>query len=95
MTADLDRKGTIVSLESIQDGEIGILDSDVATPGINGDGMPRQFNWLSTLGISFSITNSWAGYMVSIYANAPVISSEAYNVCRATLARSWLMAVLD
>ncbi|GKZ72790.1 hypothetical protein AnigIFM50267_009171 [Aspergillus niger] len=63
MTADLDRKGTIVSLESIQDGEIGILDSDVATPGINGDGMPRQFNWLSTLGISFSITNSWAGYM--------------------------------
>ncbi|KAI2854130.1 hypothetical protein CBS147343_9371 [Aspergillus niger] len=63
MTADLDRKGTIVSLESIRDGEIGILDSDVATPGINGNGMPRQFNWLSTLGISFSITNSWAGYM--------------------------------
>ncbi|RAK94419.1 amino acid permease [Aspergillus costaricaensis CBS 115574] len=64
MTADLDRKGTIVSLESIQDGEIGILDLDGGvTPEINGDGMPRQFNWLSTLGISFSITNSWAGYM--------------------------------
>ncbi|GFN12411.1 amino acid permease [Aspergillus tubingensis] len=64
MTADLDRKGTIVSLESIQDGEIGILDLDGGvTPEINADGMPRQFNWLSTLGISFSITNSWAGYM--------------------------------
>ncbi|BCS13774.1 hypothetical protein ALUC_60330S [Aspergillus luchuensis] len=64
MTADLDGKGTVVSLESIQDGEIGFLDlDDGVTPEINGDGMPRQFNWLSTLGISFSITNSWAGYL--------------------------------
>lgn len=89
MTADLDGKGTVVSLESIQDGEIGFLDlDDGVTPEINGDGMPRQFNWLSTLGISFSITNSWAGYLVSIYARASQTSSDASIVCRATLARS-------
>lgn len=27
--------------------------------------MPRQFNWLSALGLGFSITNSWIGYLVS------------------------------
>ncbi|GKZ46924.1 hypothetical protein AbraIFM66951_010095 [Aspergillus brasiliensis] len=80
MTPDLDRKGTVVSLESIQDGEIDILNlGDGVAPTINGDGMPRQFNWLSTLGISFSITNAWAGYMVSILVKAPVTSSEAPN----------------
>ncbi|GKZ34030.1 hypothetical protein AbraIFM66950_004163 [Aspergillus brasiliensis] len=80
MTPDLDRKGTVVSLESIQDGEIDILNlGDGVAPTINGDGMPRQFNWLSTLGISFSITNAWAGYMVSILVKTPVTSSEAPN----------------
>lgn len=28
--------------------------------------MPRQFNWISALGLGFSITNSWAGYLVCI-----------------------------
>lgn len=27
--------------------------------------MRRQFNWLSALGLGFSITNSWVGYLVS------------------------------
>lgn len=26
--------------------------------------MPRQFNWVSALGLGFSITNSWIGYLV-------------------------------
>lgn len=26
--------------------------------------MPRQFNWMSALGLGFSITNSWIGYLV-------------------------------
>ncbi|XHG09928.1 hypothetical protein AWENTII_012964 [Aspergillus wentii] len=25
--------------------------------------MPRQFDWLSALGLGFSITNSWIGYL--------------------------------
>ncbi|EYE90145.1 uncharacterized protein EURHEDRAFT_429636, partial [Aspergillus ruber CBS 135680] len=25
--------------------------------------MPRQFNWISALGLGFSITNSWVGYL--------------------------------
>jgi choline transport protein len=27
--------------------------------------LKRQFNWISALGLGFSITNSWAGYLVS------------------------------
>jgi choline transport protein len=27
--------------------------------------MKRQFSWLSALGLGFSITNSWAGYLVN------------------------------
>lgn len=27
--------------------------------------MDRQFNWLAALGLAFSITNSWIGYLVS------------------------------
>lgn len=26
--------------------------------------MDRQFNWLAALGLAFSITNSWIGYLV-------------------------------
>lgn len=29
----------------------------------------RQFNWLSGLGLGFSITNSWVGYLVSLVLN--------------------------
>lgn len=27
--------------------------------------MPRQFTWISALGLAFSIVNSWIGYLVS------------------------------
>lgn len=29
--------------------------------------MERQFNWISALGLAFSITNSWIGYLVSTH----------------------------
>lgn len=28
--------------------------------------LKRQFSWISALGLGFSITNSWAGYLVSV-----------------------------
>lgn len=42
-------------------------DDDDAVLRANGHEavMPRQFNWLSSLGLGFSITNSWIGYLVS------------------------------
>lgn len=43
-------------------------DEDDAILRANGHeaAMPRQFNWISALGLGFSITNSWIGYLVSI-----------------------------
>ncbi|GAB1192677.1 hypothetical protein APSETT444_001871 [Aspergillus pseudonomiae] len=40
-------------------------DDDDAILRANGHqtAMPRQFNWLSALGLGFSITNSWVGYL--------------------------------
>ncbi|EXJ78191.1 hypothetical protein A1O3_09352 [Capronia epimyces CBS 606.96] len=31
--------------------------------------MPRQFNWISALGLGFSITNSWVGYLSNFGQN--------------------------
>ncbi|RAL04575.1 choline transporter [Aspergillus ibericus CBS 121593] len=60
----MDRKDAAVSIESIQNGEIDVFDLDDAVAPASGKAdMPHQFNWISTLGISFSITNSWAGYL--------------------------------
>lgn len=44
----------------------GDEDDDDAILRMNGHeaAMPRQFNWLSALGLGFSITNSWIGYLV-------------------------------
>lgn len=39
-------------------------DEDAAARG-HTPAMPRQFSWLSALGLGFSITNSWVGYLVS------------------------------
>jgi hypothetical protein len=43
-------------------------DIDDAILRINGHDavLERQFNWLSALGLGFSITNSWIGYLVSV-----------------------------
>ncbi|PWY89149.1 choline transporter [Aspergillus heteromorphus CBS 117.55] len=64
MAADTDRKDAIVSSESIQNDEMEAINLD--DPALHASGkpdMPHQFTWASTLGISFSITNSWAGYL--------------------------------
>ena len=29
--------------------------------------LERQFSWISALGLAFSITNSWVGYLVSMF----------------------------
>lgn len=39
-------------------------DANVRAHG-HAQAMPRQFNWISALGLGFSITNSWVGYLVS------------------------------
>lgn len=41
-------------------------DEDDAVLRANGHeaAMPHQFTWLSALGLSFSIINSWIGYLV-------------------------------
>ncbi|RDK46356.1 hypothetical protein M752DRAFT_324076 [Aspergillus phoenicis ATCC 13157] len=36
--------------------------SDIESPGTARAGLPRQFSFLSTLALGYSITNSWAGY---------------------------------
>lgn len=53
--------------ESIAHGSILGADIDDAVLRANGHAsdLKRQFNWLSALGLGFSITNSWVGYLVS------------------------------
>lgn len=50
------------TVKDIRDNE----DEDDATLRANGhdQSMPRQFSWVSALGLGFSITNSWVGYLV-------------------------------
>ena len=49
----------------------GPEDADDAVLRANGhkSELKRQFNWISALGLGFSITNSWAGYLVSFATN--------------------------
>ncbi|KAH6989506.1 amino acid/polyamine transporter I [Ilyonectria sp. MPI-CAGE-AT-0026] len=51
--------------ESIAHGSIFGADIDDAVLRANGhtSDLKRQFNWLSALGLGFSITNSWVGYL--------------------------------
>lgn len=44
------------------------IDIDDAILRANGHKpeLKRQFSWISALGLGFSITNSWAGYLVSV-----------------------------
>lgn len=50
--------------------------------------MPRQFNWLSALGLGFSITNSWIGYLVSHHKSRKRTLLTSH---RAALARDFNM----
>lgn len=47
-----------------------ILQDDIDNAVLRANGhrseLKRQFNWLSALALGFSITNSWAGYLVSV-----------------------------
>lgn len=54
---------------SIAAGVLAEDDVDDAILRANGhrSELKRQFSWLSALGLGFSITNSWAGYLVRIY----------------------------
>lgn len=66
-----DKTMTPVGAQSIGPGTVKDLgpeeDEDDAILRANGHDqvMPRQFNWISALGLGFSITNSWVGYLVS------------------------------
>lgn len=59
-------KASEVDHESIAAGVTCKEDVDDAVLRANGhkSELKRQFNWLSALGLGFSITNSWAGYIV-------------------------------
>jgi choline transport protein len=56
--------------QSVAHGTILGDDVDDAVLRANGHSsdLKRQFSWISALGLSFSITNSWAGYLVSCKA---------------------------
>lgn len=53
---------------SVVDGNVGIvaIDTDEAILRANGHttAMKRQFHWFAALGLAFTITNSWVGYLV-------------------------------
>lgn len=51
---------------------LGVADIDDAVLRANGHKpeLKRQFSWISALGLGFSITNSWAGYLVSVRSHS-------------------------
>lgn len=51
--------------------------------------LKRQFNWLSALGLGFSITNSWAGYLVRtpFASHAAIQTANMVTVNRVILAK--------
>lgn len=51
--------------ESIKGGTVANIDDAILRANGHEAAMRRQFNWLSALGLGFSITNSWIGYLVS------------------------------
>jgi choline transport protein len=59
-------KGHEGDSHSIANGVVVGDDIDDAILRANGhkSELKRQFSWLSALGLGFSITNSWAGYLV-------------------------------
>lgn len=58
---------------------VGIIntveDADDVVLRANGHdpAMQRQFKWLSALGLAFSITNSWVGYLVCPWNFLPTL----------------------
>ncbi|PYH75503.1 amino acid transporter [Aspergillus uvarum CBS 121591] len=58
-------------------------DEDDAVLRANGHEavMPRQFNWISALGLGFSITNSWIGYLSNFGQNLSYVGVLGCIVC--------------
>ncbi|PYH45738.1 amino acid transporter [Aspergillus saccharolyticus JOP 1030-1] len=58
-------------------------DDDDAVLRANGHEavMPRQFNWISALGLGFSITNSWIGYLSNFGQNLSYVGVLGCIVC--------------
>ncbi|BCR95549.1 uncharacterized protein AKAW2_20489A [Aspergillus luchuensis] len=50
----------LIPLHWIQNAAAGM--SDIESPSTARAELPRQFSFLSTLALGYSITNSWAGY---------------------------------
>lgn len=64
----------VPTVESVAVGSIGDLatiDADEAQLRANGHTtvMERQFKWFAALGLAFSITNSWVGYLSNFGQN--------------------------
>ena len=66
----------VVHLEA-ELGRSSLKDSEVIDDVINRangheTAMQRQFKWISALGLAFSITNSWVGYLVRVLPFIPI-----------------------
>lgn len=54
-------------IESVQDGQVeeaSNVDDAILRAQGHDAAMERQFSWIAALGMAFSITNSWVGYLV-------------------------------
>lgn len=49
---------------SVLQGDIKEVDDAILHAQGHEAVLTRQFNWLSALGLAFSVTNSWVGYLV-------------------------------
>lgn len=50
---------------SVIEGKVDEIDDAVLHAQGHEAAMERQFNWISALGLAFSVTNSWVGYLAS------------------------------
>ncbi|KAJ4171169.1 hypothetical protein NW754_007315 [Fusarium falciforme] len=79
--------------ESVAKGTIIGDDLDDAILRANGHrpDLKRQFNWFSALGLGFSITNSWAGY-ISNFGQSLIYGGP--QVCILALVVAWVVQFL-
>lgn len=49
---------------SVLEGDIQEVDDAILHAQGHEAVLTRQFNWISALGLAFSVTNSWIGYLV-------------------------------
>lgn len=88
--------GEIGSLDN-GSAHISPVDTDEAILRANGHttAMKRQFNWFAALGLAFTITNSWVGYLVRalrLLEQNIRLSGPLTPIFRVTLVRIWSMA---